>query len=95
LPADPHVVLTNEALAAEPSHGNPIAPRWRDEASDPAVARALAVVAYVNAGPQIRDRRDVDGVHHVVVAGARELALRHWVKNPLLKLIPTKKKYVR
>jgi hypothetical protein len=92
LPADPHVVLPNEALAAEPSHGNPIAPRWRDEASDPAVARALAVVAYVNAGPQIRD---VDGVHHVVVAGARELALRHWVKTPLPKLIPTMKKYVR
>jgi len=72
LPANPHVVLPDEALAAGPSHGNPVAPWWRDEASDPAVARALAVVAYEDAGAQIRD---VDGVRDVVVAGHVVLVL--------------------
>lgn len=72
LPANPHVVLPDEALAAGPPHGDPVRPRRRDEASDPAVARALAFVAYDDAAAQIRD---VDGVGDVVVAGDVVLVL--------------------
>jgi hypothetical protein len=72
LPANPHVVLPDEALAAGPPHGDPVAPRRRDEAGDPAVARALALVAYDDAASQIRD---VDGVRDVVVAGHVVLVL--------------------
>ena len=72
LPANPHVVLPDEALAAGPPHGHPVAPRRRDEAGNPAVARALALVAYEDAAAQIRD---VDGVRDVVVAGHVVLVL--------------------